>query len=48
VLETNNPEEAFVLKAIMEKPEIQKHLEGKEVVKQIYIKNRLVNFVVKG
>jgi leucyl-tRNA synthetase len=48
VLETNNPEEAFVLKAIMEKPEIQKHLEGKEIVKQIYVKNRLVNFVVKG
>ncbi len=48
VLETNNPEEAFVLKAIMEKVEIQKHLEGKEIVKQIYVKNRLVNFVVKG
>lgn len=48
VLETNNPEEAFVLKAIMEKPEIQKHLEGKEIIKQIYVKNRLVNFVVKG
>jgi len=48
VLETNNPEEAFVFKAIMEKPEIQKHLEGKEIIKQIYVKNRLVNFVVKG
>jgi leucyl-tRNA synthetase len=48
VLETNNPEEAFVLKAIMEKPEIQKHLEGKEIIKQIYVKNRLVNLVVKG
>ncbi len=48
VLETNNSEEAFVLNASKEKPEIQKHLEDKEIIKQIYVKNRLVNFVVKG
>lgn len=48
VLETNNSEEAFVLNASREKPEIQKHLEGKEILKEIYVKNRLVNFVVKG
>lgn len=48
VLETNNTEEAFVLNAVMEKPEIKKHLEGKEILKTIYIKNRLVNYVVKG
>ncbi len=48
VLETNNSEEAFVLNASKKKHEIQKHLEGKEIIKQIYVKNRLVNFVVKG
>ena len=48
ILETNNSDEAFVLNASREKHEIQKHLEGKEIVKEIYVKNRLVNFVVKG
>ncbi len=47
-LETNNPDEAFVIKAAKEKPEIKKYLDGNEIVKEIYVKNKLVNFVVKG
>ncbi|MEI8061707.1 MAG: leucine--tRNA ligase [bacterium] len=47
-LETNNPEEAFVIKAAKEKPEIKKYLDGNEIIKEIYVKNKLVNFVVKG
>jgi leucyl-tRNA synthetase len=48
VFETEDTDEEAVIKACMELPEVKKHTEGKEIIKKIYVKNRIVNLVVKG
>jgi leucyl-tRNA synthetase len=40
--------EQMVLASAKELPVIQQWLEGKTVVKQIYVEKKLVSFVVKG
>jgi leucyl-tRNA synthetase len=41
----DSPEEV-VLEAAKQNPDIAKHLDGKEIRKQIYVKNRILNLVV--
>ena len=43
----NNMDEAKLLETVYAQKNVQKHLEGMEVVKEIIIKNRIVNIVVK-
>ncbi|MDX9791577.1 MAG: hypothetical protein RBT61_12160, partial [Candidatus Kapabacteria bacterium] len=31
--------------AAMQEPQVQKHLEGKQVKKVIFVKNKLINFI---
>ncbi len=40
-------EQSEVEKKVFASPKIQKHLEGKQVIKIIYVKNRILNIVVK-
>ena len=42
-----NSEEAAVVAAAMEVEKVQKAVEGMKVVKTIFVKNRLVNLIVK-
>ncbi len=44
----NNMAEAKLLETVYAQKNVQKHLEGMEVVKEIIIKNRIVNIVVKA
>ena len=46
LVEQNAPEEA-VLEAAEKAPKAQKYLEGKKIIKKIYVPKKLVNFVVK-
>ena len=39
-------QEEIKTKALQD-PNIQKHLEGKEIIKEIFVKDRLINFVVR-
>lgn len=48
VFETEDTDDEAVIKACMELPEVKKHTEGKEIIKKVYVKNRIVNLVVKG
>lgn len=43
----NNLEEAELLKRVYQQDNVNRHLEGLEVVKEIIIKNRIVNIVAK-
>ncbi|MDE3056891.1 MAG: leucine--tRNA ligase [Bacteroidota bacterium] len=43
----DTPEESLKELALAE-PNVQAHLNGKQIVKEIIVKNKLVNFVVKG
>ena len=40
-------EKEDILKRVMAEPKIKKHIEKKEVVKTIYVKNKIVNLVIK-
>ena len=42
-----NSEEKIVIKKSKEIDNVDKHLKNKVVIKNIYIKNRLVNFITK-
>jgi leucyl-tRNA synthetase len=44
----NPPEKDVVLAAIRENRKVQQWIEGKEVVKEVYVPGKLVNIVVKG
>jgi leucyl-tRNA synthetase len=44
----NPPEKEVVLAAIRENRKVQQWIEGKEVVKEVYVPGKLVNIVVKG
>ena len=43
----NNLSEHEIESLIMEDPKIAKHFENKEIVKRIYIKNKIMNFIIK-
>ena len=43
----NNLSEHEIERLIMEDPKIAKHFENKEIVKRIYIKNKIMNFIIK-
>jgi len=40
-------DDAAVKQAVYDEPSVQKHLDGKTVVKEIYVKNKIYNIVVK-
>ena len=40
-------EKEDILNRVMAEPKIKKHIEKKEVVKTIYVKNKIVNLVIK-
>jgi leucyl-tRNA synthetase len=40
-------DEGKVINLVSKKDKIEKHLKGKSLVKHIYIKNKLINLVVK-
>ncbi len=42
-----NSEEGFVQSLSMEEPNVKKYLDGKQIVKAIIVKNKLVNFVIR-
>jgi leucyl-tRNA synthetase len=44
----NPPEKEVVLAAIRDNRKVQQWIEGKEVVKEVYVPGKLVNIVVKG
>jgi len=44
----NPPEKEVVLAAIRANRKVQQWIEGKEVVKEVYVPGKLVNIVVKG
>jgi leucyl-tRNA synthetase len=44
----NPPDEARVYEAVDANENVQRWLEGKQVVKRIYVPGKLVNVVVKG
>jgi leucyl-tRNA synthetase len=41
-----NSEEEYVFKRALEEENIKNHLKGKEIKKKIYVKNKIINFVV--
>ena len=43
----NNLNEKDLLKKIKEKKDLEKFLENKSIIKSIYIKNKLINLIVK-
>jgi leucyl-tRNA synthetase len=43
----NNSDEAFVKGVVFNDPSVNKHTDGKAVVKEIYVKNKIYNIVVK-
>ena len=43
----SNEEENFVIKKILDDPKIIKYINNKEIIKTIFIKNKIVNFVIK-
>jgi leucyl-tRNA synthetase len=43
----NPPLEETVLAAVRENPNVKKWVEGKQVVKEIYVPGKLVNVVIK-
>jgi leucyl-tRNA synthetase len=45
---TPDAAEADVLQAAAEEPNVARALEGKRIVKRVYVKNRIVNFVIAG
>ena len=42
------PKEAVIKEKALSNDNVKKHTEGKEIVKVIVIKNKIVNVVVKG
>ena len=47
ILSENSIEEKNLMKEIKKTEEIQKFLEGKEVIKTIFIKDKLINLIIK-
>ncbi len=43
----NNEDKNIILKKVMNDPKIKKYIENKDIIKTIFIKNKIVNFVVK-
>tara|TARA_B100001057_G_C22694675_1_gene889220 strand:- start:815 stop:1108 length:294 start_codon:yes stop_codon:yes gene_type:complete len=43
----NNLSEHEIESLIMEDPKIAKYFENKKIVKRIYIKNKIMNFIIK-
>ena len=36
-----------MVKDIKNDPQIKKHLDNKEIIKTIYVENKLINFIIK-